>query len=143
MANSTTNDAAKHVATPFISGANSVGEEEGDGTRVVCDHLVAEALRLKLLRVLPCDLAQCGVDRHEEVGVVVGEHLLADARESLKAHPCVNALKGEFGAASISVLFVLHEDEVPDLQPARALLRVIRCAVAPARKLSPAIKVNL
>ena len=83
------------------------------------------------------------MDRHEEVGVVVGEHLLADARESLKAHPCINALKGELGAATISVLFVLHKDEVPDLQPAWALLRVIWCAVFPARKLSPAIKVDL
>ena len=57
MPNGTTNDAAKHVATPFISGANSVGEEEGDGTRVVCDHLIAETLCLKLFRPVPCDLA--------------------------------------------------------------------------------------
>ena len=83
------------------------------------------------------------MDRHEEVGVVIGEHLLADARESLKAHPCVNTLEGELGAAPISVLFVLHEDEVPDLQPAWALLRVIRCAVFPAGEISPAIEVDL
>ena len=57
MAYGTTNDAAKHVASPFISGANSVGEEEGDGTRVVCDHLIAETLCLKLFRPVPCDLA--------------------------------------------------------------------------------------
>ena len=110
---------------------------------MISNHLVAETLCFKLFCGVPSDLAQRCVDRHEEIGVVVGEHLLADARESLKAHPRVNALKGELGAAAISVLFVLHEDEVPDLQPARALLRVIRCAVAPARKLSPAIKVNL
>ena len=110
---------------------------------MIRNHLVAETLCLKLLCAVPGDLAQCGMDRHEEVGVVIGEHLLADARESLQAHPCVNTLEGELGAAPISVLFVLHEDEVPDLQPARALLRVIRCAVFPARKLSPAIKVDL
>ena len=57
MTYGTTNDAAKHVATPFISGANSVGEEEGDGARVVRNHLIAETLCLKLFRPVPCDLA--------------------------------------------------------------------------------------
>ena len=83
------------------------------------------------------------MNRHEEVGVVIGEHLLANARKSLQAHPCVNTLEGELGAAPISVLFVLHEDEVPDLQPARALLRVIWCTLLSAREISPAIKVDL
>ena len=143
MANGTTNDATKHVATPFIPGPDPIGEEEGDGSRVIRNHLVAEALRLKLFRPVSGDLAQCGVNRHEEVGVVIGEHLLADACESLKAHPCVNTLEGELGAAPISVLFVLHEDEVPDLQPARALLRVIWRTVFPAGEISAAIKVDL
>ena len=143
MANGTTNDAAKHVATPFISGANPVGEEEGDSTGVIRNDLIAKALRLKLLCAVAGDLAQCGVDWHEEIGVVIGEHLLTDARKSLKAHPCVNTLEGELGAAPISVLFVLHKDEVPDLQPARALLRVVRRTVAPTGELSTTIKMDL
>ena len=59
------------------------------------------------------DLAHRRMDRQEEVGVVVGEHLLRDAGETLKAHAGVDALERKLGAATIRVLLVLHKDEIP------------------------------
>ena len=71
------------------------------------------------------DLLEQRMDRDEEVSVVIGEHLLADAGESLQAHPRIDTLKWQLSAPPIRVLLVLHKDKVPNLKPTRALFRVI------------------
>ncbi len=83
-------DAAQHVAAPLVGGQDAVGDEEGDGPRVVGDDLVAEALRLEGVRVVAHELAHAGVDGREEVGVVVGGHALQDGGQALQAHARVH-----------------------------------------------------
>jgi hypothetical protein len=82
---------------------------------VVSNHLIAESLLLKRRSVMAGDLLQERMDWEEEVGVIVREHLLADASESLEPHPSVDTLKWKLGASTIRVLFVLHKDKVPNL----------------------------
>ena len=143
MAHRAADDAAQDVATPLIPRSHPVGEQEGDGARVIGNHLIAEALRVKLGHRVLRDLAHRRVDRQEEVGVVVGEHLLRDAGEALQAHAGIDALEREFGASAIRVLLVLHEDEIPHLEPTRAVLRVVWETVGAAREICATIEVNL
>ena len=91
MADGSAQDAAQDVAPPFIAGKDVVRDEERDGARVIGDDLVAEPLLFEGVRIVTEQLAHPLVDRREEVGVVVGRHLLDDAREPLEAHPGVDA----------------------------------------------------
>ena len=84
-------DPAQDVAAALVRGQHVVGDEERDGARVVGDDLVAEALRLERVRVVAEQLAHPGVDRREQVGVVVGRDLLEDAGQALEAQPGVDA----------------------------------------------------
>src|SRR5262249_40071388 len=60
-------------------------------------------------------------DGLEQVGVVVRELALHDHRDALQAHARVDAGRGQRGERARGVAVVLHEDEVPDLEPAVAL----------------------
>jgi hypothetical protein len=115
VANRTSNDAAQHIASPLIPWTYAIREQECHRTRVVSNHLIAESLLLKRRSVVAGDLLQERMDWEEEVGVIVREHLLADAGESLKTHPRINALEWQLGPPTIRVLFVLHKDKVPNL----------------------------
>ena len=86
MAHGATQDAAQDIAPPLVARKDVVSDEERDGPRVIGDDLVAEALLLEVVRVVAQQLAHPGVDRREQVRVVVGRDLLEDAREPLEAH---------------------------------------------------------
>ena len=125
VANGSTQDAAQDVAPPLIARKDVISDEERDGAGVVRDDLVAEALLLEGIRVVPEQLLHPGVDRREQVGVVVGRDLLEDAREALETHPGVDAGGRQRDQGAVGLEVELHEDQVPDLEPARALLAVI------------------
>jgi hypothetical protein len=91
---------------------------------------------------VPEELAETGVDRGEEIGVEVARHLLENAGKPLEAHPGVDALERERDAHA-GALVVLHEDEVPDFQPARAVLGVVWDAVRTLRQVGSPIEVDL
>ena len=82
------------------------------------------------------------VDRREQVGVEVRRDLLEDARQTLEAHPGVDARERQ-RVAAVGPLVELHEHEVPDLEPARAVLGVVGHAPRPLRQLGAAIEVDL
>ena len=133
---------AQDVAAALVRGQDVVGDEERDRARVVGDDLVAEALGLEGVRVVAEQLAHPGVDRREQVGVVVGRDLLEDAGQALEAHPGVDAGERQRHAA-VRPLVELHEHEVPDLEPARAVLGVVGHAFRTLRELDPAVEVDL
>ncbi len=110
---------------------------------MIGDDLVAEALGLECVRVVAEDLAHPLVDRGEEIGVVVRGHLLDDARDALEAQAGVDAGRRQRRERSIRVELELHEDQVPDLEPARARLGVIGDAEVALAELRSSIEVDL
>src|SRR5262249_50767493 len=60
-------------------------------------------------------------DRLEDVDVVVARDALDDRRDPLEAHPGVDVLGGKLGERTRRVAVVLDEDQIPDLDVARAL----------------------
>ena len=122
---------AQDVAAALVRGQHVVGDQERDRARVVGDDLVAEALALEGVRVVAQELAHPGVDRREQVGVVVGRDLLEDAGQALQAEAGIDARERQ-RHPPVGLLVELHEHEVPDLEPARALSRCDRgCSAAP------------
>ena len=91
---------------------------------------------------MPEELAHPGVDRREEVRVVVGRDLLEDAGQALEAHPGIDTGERQRDAA-VGLLVELHEHEVPDLEPARAGLAVVRDALRPLGELRAAVEMDL
>ncbi len=136
-------DSPQDVAPALVRRQHPVADEERDRARVVGDHLVAEALLLEALRVVPQQLAHPGVDRREQVRVVVARDALDDARDPLEAQAGVDAGGRERREAPVRVELELHEHEVPDLEPARAVLAVVRDAVGAFGQVGAAVVVQL
>ncbi len=143
VANGTAQDAAQDVPPAFVRGKDPVGHEEGDGADVVGNDLVAEALLLEPLGVMADQLAHPGVDRSKQVRVVVARDTLDDARDPLQPKPGVDAGRRQRRQAAVRVELELHEHEVPDLEPARAVLGVVRDAFRTLGQVGTAIEVDL
>ncbi len=60
-------------------------------------------------------------DAAEEVGVVVAEHVLHDGDDALETHARVDVLRRQLAQALVGLAVVLDEDEVPELDVARAV----------------------
>ena len=136
-------DPAQHVAAALVRGCDAVADDERHRARVVGDDLVAEALRLERVGVVAEELAHPRVDGHEQVGVVVRVDLLDDARHALEAHARVDARGRQRRQRPVGMELELHEHEVPDLEPARAVLRVVGHALRALGQVSAAVVVEL
>ena len=108
-------DPPQHVAAPVAGGKHPVGEQEGDGPRVVGEHPVGRALRPTVV-VAPHDFDGALDDRREQVRVEVGGHALHDRGDALQTGPRVHGGSGERGAGPVGLKIELHEHEVPDLE---------------------------
>src|SRR5204862_1231787 len=102
-----------------------------------------EPLLLEALGVVAQELAHPGVDRGEQVRVVVAGHALDDARDALETHPRVDAGRRQRGQAAVRVELELHEHEVPDLEPAWAMLAVVRDALRTLAEVGAAVVMKL
>ena len=130
-------DAAQDVAPALVRRQHVVTDEERHGPRMVGDDLVAEPLALEGVRIVAEELAHAGVDRQEQVRVVVRRDLLKHAGETLEPHPGVDARERQ-RIPTVRPLVELHEDEIPDLEPARAVLASgPGCTPDPRRGASP------
>ena len=110
---------------------------------MVGDDLIAEALRLERVGVVAQQLAHPGMDREEEVRIVVGGHLLEDRGQPLQTHARVHAGGRQRRQRPVRVEFELHEHEVPDLHPARACLAMVRHALRPFAQVGAAVEMQL
>ena len=89
------NELAEDVAATLVARQDAVRDEERHRPRVVSDDLVAEAFRLERARIVAQELSQGGMDRREEIRVVVAQDLLADAGHPFEAHAGVDARERE------------------------------------------------
>jgi len=136
-------DPPEHVAATLVRRKHAVGDEERHRPRVVSDDLVAEALCLEVVRVVRQQIAHPGVDRRKKVRVVVRRDLLEDAGEPLEAQAGVHSGGGQRRQGSIEGELELHEHEIPDLQPARAMLRVVGRTEVTLAELLAAVEMDL
>ena len=143
VADRAAHDPAQDIAAALVRREHAVGDEERDGAAVVRDDLVAEPLRLEGVRVRAQEVPHAREDRREQVRVVVVGHALDDAGDALQAHARVHAGCRQRGQAAVRVELELHEHEVPDLEPARAVLAVVGDALRALGEVGAAVVVEL
>ena len=79
--------------------------------------------KLRVSHVLRVRRLRRGLDQlHEQVDVVVRVHALHDGGHALEAHAGVHRWLGERGHRAVGRALELHEDEIPDLDVAVAVL---------------------
>ena len=107
-------NAAEDVAAPLVGEVHALRQQKCRGSQVVGDNAVA---RTALVDVGFADHLFDGTDdRHKELGVVVAQFPLFDRHDALKAHTGIDGRLGQRRKVALFVAFVLHKDEVPDLQ---------------------------
>ncbi len=143
VADRATHDPAEHVAAALVRRQHAVRHQECDRPAVVRDDLVAEAFGLEAFRVVAQQLAHAGMDRGEQVRVVVAGNALDDARDPLETHPGVHARGGQRRQAPVGLELELHEHEVPDLEPPRAMLGMVGHAPRALGEVGASIVVEL
>ncbi len=142
MADGPAQDPAEHVAAALVRRQHPVRDQEDDRPGVVGDHLVAEPLGLECVGIVAHQLAHAFVDRREQIRIEVARDLLEDAGQAFEPESRVDARERQRYATG-RALVELHEDEIPQLEPARAALRVVRDALRPLGQVGAAIEVDL
>ena len=125
VAHGAAHDPAQHVAATLVRRRHPVGDQERGRAQVVGQHPVAGGR--VALGGHAGEVDGAGDQGAEQVDVVVGGDALQHGRDPLQPHAGVDGGLGQgFARAVAAELLVLHEDEVPDLDPAVAVL-VQRC----------------
>ena len=116
-------DAPEDVAAPLVRGQHAVADEEGRRPRVVRDDAHRDRVVLVRAVLLAGDLLDGADDVLEQVGVVVRALPLRDRRHALEPRARVDRGLRQRREVSAGAPLELHEDEVPDLEPAIAVAR--------------------
>ena len=124
----TAQNATQHIAAAFVAWQHAVSDQEGAGARVVCNDAESKTA-LVLVVFLAGKLFHILKQRHKEVRVEVRVHTLHDRGDTLKPHAGINVWLWQRREVAFLVAVVLHEHEVPDLQPAVAVANAERTAV--------------
>ena len=120
MAHRAAHDAAQDIAAALVRGQNAVGDQEGRGAQMVADHAMAD--RMSAVGVLAGGLRGRIDQATEEIGVVVVGFALEDRGHALETHAGVDRGLGQGHAPVLRDLVELHEDVVPELDIAVAVL---------------------
>ena len=120
VAHRTSEDAAQDVAAALIRRQHAIGDQEGACAQMVRDHAVGGAEGA--VRVLARGLGGSNDEGAQRVRVVVVVLALQDGGEAFQAHPRVDGGAGQRVPRPGRLLEVLHEDQIPDLDEAVAVL---------------------
>ncbi|EGO96301.1 hypothetical protein APM_0875 [Acidiphilium sp. PM] len=120
VAHGAAHDPAQHVAAALVRGQHAIGDQEGGGAEMIRDDAVADLVRAVGIGV--GDLGRGEDEGAQRVGIVVVVLALEDGGEALQAHAGVDRGAGQRVAHAGRLLEELHEDEVPDLDEAVAIL---------------------
>src|SRR5690606_1329519 len=143
VAHGAAQDAAQDVAAALVAGEDTVADQEGDGATVVGDD-AQRAVDLRVLAVLdPGQFGRLQEYRHVEVGLEDGADDLEDHGDALQAHPGVDVLARQRALGAVLFLVELHEDEVPDLEEAIAVIAAGPAAGPAAAQLLAAVVKDL
>lgn len=129
ISSASSQDSSKDVTTTDIAGHTSVADGDGQGPDVIGQDSVggiesvlvvlAELARVGSSAGHLLDLVKVGL---EDVGVVVGFHVLQARDESLEPHPGVDMLSGEGSETPVVFSVVGHEDVVPHFEDVGVVL---------------------
>ncbi|MNX80834.1 hypothetical protein D3C86_1125030 [compost metagenome] len=120
VAHGAAHDAAQDIAPAFVRRGHAVGDQEGGRAQVVGDDAVRRgALALGLGRG---QLFRGADQALEQIDFIVGVDALQHGGDALQTHAGVDAGLGKVANDLIVLLLVLHEDVVPDLHEAVAVL---------------------
>jgi hypothetical protein len=137
VADCAADDPPQHVAAPLVRGLDAVHDEEGAGADVIRDDAQRRGGAVAASR----DVRRRGDQPLEEIDVVVAVHALHDGGDALEAHAGVDGRLRQRRQLPVRRAVVLHEDEVPDLDVAVAIL--VRRARRPARHLGAVVVEDL
>ena len=113
-------DAAQDIAAALVRRQHAVGDQEGGRAQVIGDDPVAgDAVTLGARADGRLD---AGDQRLEQVDVVIVVDALQDRRDALQPHAGVDRRARQLDAIVGAELLELHEDEIPDLDEAVAIL---------------------
>ena len=116
-------DAAQHIATALVARDHAVGHRESTGADVVGDHLERRRCRV----AIACTGRVNGLfgsrqQLREQIDLVVAVHMLQHGCQPLQAHAGVHTRLGQRVHHAVLGAVELHEDVVPDLDVAVAVL---------------------
>ena len=111
---------AQDVIASFVPRQHAVGDQEGDRAGVVGDDAVGNHVGGHLLVGVVEQLLHAQHDWPEQIGVVVGAGTLDHRYEPFEAHAGIHAWLRKKRPGAVGGLVVLHEHQVPHLQPAAA-----------------------
>ena len=120
MTHGAAHDAAQHITTAFIGGQHAFGDEEAHRAQMVGNDTQAA-----IARAVDIGIGGIGSGRDqrlEQVDIVIVVHALHDCGNALEAHAGVDGGARQAGARAIGMLLELHENQVPDFDPAIAIL---------------------
>ena len=118
MAHRAADDATQHITTPLIAGNHAVRNQKRAGADMIGQHL--ERGRGQ---VGTGAFARGGADQGlEQVDVIVGLHPLQHRRNALQPHARIDGRTRQRMEHAVLVAAVLHENQVPDLNVAIAVL---------------------
>ena len=137
------NKAAKHLTGPVVWRDDAVSGQQAGAAAVVGQDTKRDIDALVCLVCPAGQVLPMGDQRAEEVRF---KNTLAipidDGRDALQAHSRIDAFTSEVGALAGLIAIPLHEDEVPDLEEAVAILAIRPAVGSTAAVLCTPVVVN-
>ena len=118
VADRAADDPAQHVTAPLVRRQHAIGDQERARADVIRDD--AQRARLRVLRAR--ELRRRKDQVAEQVDVVVAVHTLHHRCDTLEAHARIHRGLRQRDHLAVGRAVVLHEDEIPDLDVAVAVL---------------------
>ena len=117
VANGAADDAALHIAPPFVARHHAVTHQECGGANMVGNHAQALVAQISATRFAGSGLDQ----RVKNIDLVVAVHVLQDGRKAFESHASVHAGRGQRRDRAVFVHIELHEHVIPNLDEAVAV----------------------
>ncbi len=118
MAQRTSDNPTQHIAAAFVGGQHTIDDEKRTSADVIGDHPQRFVLQIG-------DAGQrAGLadQRLEQVDFIVRMDMLQDRGKTLQSHASVHAWRWQRYQCAVGLAIELHEDQVPDLDKAVAIL---------------------
>ena len=120
MAHGAAHDAAQHIAAALVGGQHAVGDQERGGAQMVGDDAVGTCCGPSASTpVRSADRLDQGA---EQVDVVIVVRALKHRGDALQPHAGIDGGLGQLEPRAAGLLLELHEDQIPDLDEAVAIL---------------------